>query len=53
MMYTTNEVLKLVHGIVRDALYRHEGEQEIENAIMQIEVDTVECLLEKEEKSEE
>lgn len=53
MMYTTNEVLKLVHGIVRDALYRHEGEQEIENAIMQIEVDAVEYLLEEEKKSEE
>lgn len=52
MMYTTNEVLKLVHGLVRDALYRHEGEQKIENAIMQIEVDVVENLLE-EEKSEE
>lgn len=49
----TNDVLKLVHGLVRDTLYRHEGEQEIENAIMQIEVDAVENLLEEEEKSEE
>lgn len=52
MMYTTNEVLKLVHGLVRDALCRNEGEQEIENAIMQIEFDAVEYLLEEEEKSE-
>lgn len=29
MMYTTNEVLKLVHGLVRDALYRHEVERGI------------------------
>lgn len=53
MMYTTNEVLKLMHGLVRDALCRHEGEREIENAIMQMEFDTVEYLLEEEEKSEE
>ncbi len=53
MVYTTNEVLKIIHGLVSDALCDNEGEQEIENALMQIEFNAVEYLLDEEEKERE